>query len=220
MDVQVPVDTLLDNGTHLALIRPDFVDDLKLPIHKLSKPLSVTLALQNTPTVVKLVVLFLSRPVCALVAPGLCAKVFLGLPWLAHNNIVVDHSLCSAVDKTCGFDLLNECATPILHKRPTVSPKKKRDDISRFHRNMIAELKLKCAEHLLSLTENNLFETVKEIDVIAAIKHSIEVLASKEHLTNLEKKLKGEYKEIFEPIPHADLLPSTETARIQLKDRL
>jgi hypothetical protein len=53
-DVQVPVDTLLVNGAHLALIRPDFVESLKLPIKKLSKPLCVTLALQDLPTVVKL----------------------------------------------------------------------------------------------------------------------------------------------------------------------
>ena len=211
------------------LVRPDFVHDLNLPIQKLSKPLCVTLALQDTPTAVELsdyVVLSLSslnnawtyRPVHALVAPGLCAKILLGLPWLAHNNIVVDHSICSAVDKTCDFDLLNECAIPILHKRPSISPKKKRDNISHFRKNMIAELKLKCAERLSTLSKGNLFETMKEVDVIAAVKHTIEILASKEHLDSLEKTIKEEYKEIFEPIPHADLLPSTETARIQLKD--
>ena len=53
-DIQVPVDTPLDDGAHLALVRPDFVDLLKLPIHKLSKPLSVTVALQDTPTFIKL----------------------------------------------------------------------------------------------------------------------------------------------------------------------
>ena len=229
MDVQVPVDTLLNNGAHLALIRPDFVHDLNLPIRKLSKPLCIMLALQNTPTVIELsdyVVLSLSflnntwtsRPIHALVAPGLCAKILLGLPWLAHNNIVVDHSICSAVDKTCGFDLLNECVTPFLYERPRISPKRRRDDISRFHKNMVAELKLKCAERLSMLTKDNLFETVKEFDIIAAVKHSIEILASKEHLGSLEKNIKEEYKDIFEPIPHADLLPSTETACIQLKD--
>jgi hypothetical protein len=85
-NIQVPVNTLLDNRAHLALIKPDFVATLKLPIKKLSKPLSITLALQDSPTVVELydyVILSLSslnnawssQPVCALIAPGLCSKL-------------------------------------------------------------------------------------------------------------------------------------------------
>jgi hypothetical protein len=52
--VQIPVDTLLKNGAHLALVRPDFASDLNLPICKLTKPMRITLALQNSPTVVEL----------------------------------------------------------------------------------------------------------------------------------------------------------------------
>ena len=59
---------------------------------------------------------------------------------------------------------------------------------------------------------------LRPFDVIAAITQSIELLASKNQLENLETKLKSEYKEIFQPIPHVDHLPMTETARIQLKD--
>jgi hypothetical protein len=33
--------------------------------------------------------------------------VLLGLPFLSHNNIVVDHSARTAIDKTMEFDLLN-----------------------------------------------------------------------------------------------------------------
>ena len=49
-----------------------------------------------------------SKPVRALVAPGLCSNILLGLPFLVHNKIVIDHEAHTAVDKSSGFDLLNE----------------------------------------------------------------------------------------------------------------
>ena len=42
---------LLDNGTHLVLIRPETVADLALPIQKLTEPISITLALEGKKTV-------------------------------------------------------------------------------------------------------------------------------------------------------------------------
>ena len=48
-----------------------------------------------------------ARTVHTIVAPGLCAPVILGLPFLVHNTIVVDHTTCTAIDKTTGFDLLH-----------------------------------------------------------------------------------------------------------------
>ena len=83
---------------------------------------------------------------------------------------------------------------------------------------MIVELKTKCAIHLQKLNNDELFESVKPFNIIAAIATSIQVLASKTELSQLEADLKTEFKDIFEPIPHIDLLPTTETARIQLKD--
>lgn len=46
-----------------------------------------------------------SKTVCAIIAPSLCAPVILELPFLAHNNIVVDNSAQTAVDKITGFEL-------------------------------------------------------------------------------------------------------------------
>jgi hypothetical protein len=126
--------------------------------------------------------------------------------------------LHTAIDKSCNFDILNESATPHVHKHIMIPPEKRREEILCLRKTLLTELKLKCAEHLRSLIENNQFEPVKQINVIAAIKNSIQLLALKEHLLDLENTLKKEYKEIFEPIPHANLLPSSETARIQLKD--
>src|ERR1700678_436350 len=38
-----------------------------------------------------------SRPVCALVVPGLCTEILLGLPFLVDNKIVVDHDAQTAI---------------------------------------------------------------------------------------------------------------------------
>jgi hypothetical protein len=54
-----------------------------------------------------------SKTVRAIITPSLCAPVILGLPFLAHNNIVIDHALCTAVDKCSGFDLLHPTPPPV-----------------------------------------------------------------------------------------------------------
>ena len=138
-DVQKPFDCLLDNGAHLVLIRPEVVTDLGLPICRLHNPVSVTLALNKEPKAVTefydYVSLSLSslnnawslRPVRALLAPNLCSNILLGLPFLSHNKIVIDHASRTAIDKTCGFDLLNENSFCRAAKPPTkpLSPKQK-----------------------------------------------------------------------------------------------
>ena len=55
-----------------------------------------------------------------MISPTLCAPVLLGLPFLQHNNIVVDVAARSAVDKLKNFDLLNpptpQVTTPPRHR--------------------------------------------------------------------------------------------------------
>src|ERR1700678_4759654 len=87
-----------------------------------------------------------SRPVRALVPPGLCTEILLALPFLVHNKIVVDHDAQTAIDKSSNFDLLN-----LIHvTRPTInkplSPKQKYKRILNFRRLMLKELKLRCAQ--------------------------------------------------------------------------
>ena len=52
--------------------------------------------------------LWTSKTVRTIIAPSLCAPVILGLHFLEHNNIVIDHATCTVIDKTCSFDLLDE----------------------------------------------------------------------------------------------------------------
>jgi hypothetical protein len=47
------------------------------------------------------------KSVHTIIALGLCAPVILGLPFLAHNDTVVDTSAGTVIDEKCNFDLLH-----------------------------------------------------------------------------------------------------------------
>src|SRR6202522_1756321 len=229
-DEQIKVKCMLDNGAHLVLIRPKTVASLGLPIHRLTEPICISLALSASLDTVShfsdyvyltassLDNAWTSRPVRALVAPGLCTEILLGLPFLVHNKIVVDHDARTAIDKSSSFDLLNvtRVARPTIN-RP-LSPKQKYKRVLNFRKLMLKELKIRCAQRRSLLERNGSFESVKPFDAIAAIRIKIESLASKNRLDSLERNLKKEFAPIFRPIPHISELPTSETARIQLKD--
>ena len=154
-----------------------------------------------------------SHPVHALIAPGLCSNIFLGLPFLSHNKIVIDHDARTAIDKTCGFDLLNE-NTSCHHAPPSLnlSPLQKQLLILKQKKLLLAELKLKCSEHLASLEVKGLFEMIQPLNLIGAITDKIVSLASQKKLAKKELDIKKEYKDVFHPIPHISELPTSETA--------
>ena len=136
-----------------------------------------------------------------------------------HNNIVIDHEARTAVDKISGFNPLNEDARmPRNTVKKMVPPKIRVKLILECQKVMITELKEKCAECLTKINKENLFEIPKPINVITAIKHTIEALASKEKLQQYEEKIKDVFKEIFALIPHISLLPTENMARIQVKN--
>ena len=205
-----PIDCLLDNGAHLVLIRPETVADLGLYIRKLHTPESVTVAINSqrrTFHLTEYVILSLSslnnawtsRPVRALIAANLCTNILLGLPFLKHNKIVIDHELDTAIDKSTGFDLLNEnkpcpLITPLP---PQISPKQKRAKILRTRRQVLEELKWRCAERRQVLEQNNLFGTTTAICHISSIKNTIRRLASKQELSILEASIKEEFLNLF-----------------------
>jgi hypothetical protein len=145
------------------------------------------------------------KTVRAIVTPGLCAPVILGLPFLVHNNIVVDHAARTVIDKTSNFDLLNPVGPP-----PAPPPKKKLKelflDLKENRKLMVAELKMVCAERKC-ITERSL-EPVKPVDIVAAVRRQIEVLAAQEHLQKLGQQVITEFTDVFAPIPHIDDLPS------------
>ena len=154
----ITLKALINNGSHAVLIRDDFVNSLALRRHKFPKLEIVELAMQSGGKKVfvelthwvKLKLhdpsnFWTARTVRAIVTPGLCAPVILGLPFLVHNNIIVDHAAQTAVDKISNFDLLNPVTPP-----PKLLPKKKLKDffkeLQENQKLMVAELNMVCAE--------------------------------------------------------------------------
>jgi len=88
-----------------------------------------------------------SKTICAIIAPGLCSPVILGLPFLSHNRIVINHHAWTAIDKTTGFDILNPMPPPPPH-----APKKKLKqffmELQEDRKLLVAELKMVCTERL------------------------------------------------------------------------
>lgn len=81
-----------------------------------------------------------------------------------------------------------------------------------------AELKWVLCECERMLREAHLFENVKQFDVVAAVRGRVVVLSELDALAKRGNRIKAEFKEIFEPIPHVDDLPDKVVARIHLKD--
>ena len=155
-----------------------------------------------------------SKLTWALITNDLCAPIILGLPFLQHNQIVIDYEDHSIVDKKCDFNLMNEKSFKKLPENK-ISPHIKRRTFRNFRKQFLIELKWKCDQIKYALEEHPELQNSSPIPAVTA---KIEQLASKNRLIQLDQQLKDEYKEIFEPIPHADLLPTNYTTQIKLKD--
>ncbi len=90
-------------------------------------------------------------------------------------------------------------------------------DVKSARMLVAAELKWKCAIRRRDLCERGLDGESVPVNAIPLVKTCIEILATADARAKLEKKIKNEFQEIFEPIPHASQLPMTETAKIELK---
>ena len=179
------INCLLDNGAHLILIRPETITDLALPIHKLETPISITLALEGKKTIsifhdyVYLQLMsrnneWMSKTICTLVAPGLCSNILLGLPFLTHNNIVIDHAAHTTINKETGFDLMNNSSRMAQKTtKKMIPPRVKVKSILKNHEHMMDELKMKCAERLVKQEVENTMYNSKLLDSINVIKTMI-----------------------------------------------
>ncbi|KAJ7437698.1 hypothetical protein FB451DRAFT_1450431 [Mycena latifolia] len=228
-NLPLPITVLIDDGAHLVLIDSDLVDKLALRRFTLHKPEPISLAIANNGAplthltqYIKLSLLsrdqsWSSRSVRVLIAPNLCAPVILGLPWLVRNTIVVDHAARSAIDKICGYDILNPPPPPPAPKKIV----KLREKIKRTKadlKSMARELHSVCEKRKLEMEANNLFETVKPVDVVAAVRERIEVLAHWDELLKRGDNIRQEYPTLFEPMPHVDMLLTNVLCEIKVKD--
>jgi len=156
-----------------------------------------------------------AKSIHAIVAPNLVAPVILGLLFLAHNSIVVDHNARTAIDVTQNFDLLH----PTIRLPPPPPKKKLRQvlkDIEDDRKLMVAELNMVCAERKAMLSHT--YEVVKQVDVVAVIWVHLETLAAQEQLGKLSDAVKSKYSKVFNPIPHIDDLPTEVYCCIKLKN--
>jgi hypothetical protein len=228
-DFPVPVCGLNDNGCFLVLINPMLVEKLGLHRFLLHKPQTVNVALSDDRKVPRSLTEYVnlkcvskdqsytSTTVRALIAPGLCAPVILGLPWLACNHIVVDHSARTAADKRYKYDLLNPPPLPEA-KPPCIKLRDRMKKTKADHILLAAELKEVCHKRQKETIDSNQFETIKEVDVIAAVHERIEVLTEWEHYQKLGDDIKAMNRAIFEPILHVDNLPTDVLCKIKIKD--
>ncbi|KAF7330601.1 Reverse transcriptase-RNase H-integrase [Mycena sanguinolenta] len=191
-----------------VLIHPDVVDRLDLRRFKLHKPEPLGVAIDDPdaePITMTEYVKFKalsndlsweSNTVRALIAPNLAVDVILGLPWLERNHI---H----------------------LPPPPKTPPMKLREKLRKTKADLkllVTELKAVCAARLERMTASNLFEKVRDVDVVAAVRERIDTLAALAHYQKLGDDLKRRYKPIFEPIPHIDNLPDDVVCEIKMKD--
>lgn len=121
----------------MVLIRPDLVKKLSLPVRTLKTPEIMDVAIRNGKEKKKLklnefVILsatsqdqvWSSKWVHEIITSNLCMPIIFGLPFLSHNHIVIDHLLCSCIDKKTGYDLIHPDVVLPLPKK--LSPKKMR----------------------------------------------------------------------------------------------
>jgi hypothetical protein len=119
-DFPVIFEALIDHGSSTILISEDFLSKLGLCRKCLPVPYSAELAMEKNGQKVEIqfseyIKIKLHDPssywslksVCTIIAPGLCAPMILGLPFLIHNDIVVDAGARTVIDKKCNFDLLH-----------------------------------------------------------------------------------------------------------------
>jgi len=170
---------LFDHGSHAILISEAFAERLRIRCRRLPTPEKVQMAMGNdsTPQEYELqewIKLHLQDPnfswtactVCAIVAPGLCAPVILGLPFLVHNTIVIDHATRTTIDKCTGFDLLHP--TPPVKRYATYNARDFSRKLQHHHAAMIAKLKVVCRTHRAQLhSDSN--SPVRPINILAAI---------------------------------------------------
>ena len=92
----------------MVLICPDIATRLVLPTFPLSDPKQVNVAMGSPNQIEKLTHyvilepssldnLFLSHPLHAVIAPGLCMPIILGLPFLTVNKIVCNYAACQCM---------------------------------------------------------------------------------------------------------------------------
>ena len=233
VDFPLKLASLIDNGCHMVLIRPDIVSQLGLPIFTLPEPESVEVAIsfskagvtQKKQSLVQYVKIrpyshdsvFHSRTLHAIVCPGLCMPLIFGLPFLEINDVICDHKrrMCIVRDRKLNYNLLR----PLTRQQPPPPKLKLRDQLLlNKSRKMetLRELLVVFPKKWRSRILPDIPENVP--NYIASILHRIKTLEIESSMSNMDENLRKSFPRVFTPIPHVDQLPLEPVARITLKD--
>ncbi|KAJ7100274.1 hypothetical protein B0H15DRAFT_770979, partial [Mycena belliarum] len=187
------IQALIDNGAHLALIDELLVDKIGLRRYKLRKPEPITLAMSDgnadVPT-------YLTE--------------YVKLPLLSRDQTyrsstvraLIAPNLCSPV--ILGLPWLTRNSIVIDHRERSAVDKRVNYDLL----NPPAP----------ATRSRDLFEKVRPVDVVAAVQERIAVLAHWEDLAKRGEKVRADYPQLFEPMPHVDDLPDEVLCVIKVKD--
>jgi hypothetical protein len=221
------ISTLIDNGAHMVLIRPETVSQLGLQTFTLPEPELIDVAISSSTSTQKKLLhyvkfkatsldgLWTSRTVIAIVAPGLCMPIIFGLPFIEFNEIISDHSLRSCIHKKSGYSLINPALPP---SRKVLPPKLKVQ--LRTNRRLKAEALKELITTFDDKWGNRLkpCEPIKPLDKLETIKTRICTIINDEICKRKQEKLMKEFHAVFEPIPHYEKLPTDVLAEIKLID--
>ena len=109
--ISVKTRALIDSGAHMVLICPDLVKRLNLPSYPLATPENVNIALGSATQINQLTHYvtidpasldnqFRSHILHAVIAPGLCMPIILGLPFLCLNRVLCNYAECKCLVST------------------------------------------------------------------------------------------------------------------------
>jgi len=165
------------------------------------------------------------KTMIAAIAPGLCTSILLGLPFLIHNHIIVDHEILSAIVKDTCVDLLNFALAPKSVPKVIKSPKCKHLEVKFFHQELLKELKWKCGVINARLGRTSQVncehgENFIAVNFIGVVKDKLESLELQQKYNMLEDGLETEFGKIFEPISDVKELLDNIYCRIKLKDTM
>jgi hypothetical protein len=222
---------LLDDGSHVVLIKASVADILGLRCRKLPKPMPITQALSNSNSCADSFLFewvklkprdiggsWSSRTVRAIVAENLCADIILGLPFLCVNKLVMDYENGTCIDKASGFDILHP-TSPVRETAKTPLQQKHRElqkTIRGDRKSMLEELSNVTTDRQKAC--NASAEAVKKFDVVGAVRTRIEQLAHQDYLDKLGKEVRTEFTDVFNELPHVDRLSESIYCKIKLKD--
>lgn len=158
-----------------------------------------------------------SKAINAIICPQLHTDLILGLNFLSKNKIVVDANLCTIIEKSTGYDLLNPPDPTLNKKHPLVSPyqlHREQQCLLRMGQEQCWKLRNHIHLELKMFFDKNpkCFDmdahTMGPTCIIAAVQMWITELATMAELLHLNGSFKTKYKDHFPTdIPHVCDLP-------------